>query len=395
KDEAISEGSFVMASKYRKEEQTAVMDLQKLESREHLRTHRNLYVQEKDVAAVVSEWTGVPLNQLTKKESDKLLHLEKILHTRLVGQEKAVSAISKAIKRARSGFRDPLRPIGSFMFLGPTGVGKTELAKALAEAIFGSEEAMIHVDMSEFMEKYSTSRLIGSPPGYIGYDEGGQLTEQVRQKPYSVILLDEVEKAHLDVFNLLLQVFDEGHLTDAKGRKVNFRNTIIIMTSNIGVTALREKKLVGFNAEDIVQDYSHMKKIILNELKKTFRPEFLNRIDETVVFSFLEKKQINEIVKIMSKKIIKRLKEQGMNLRITPAAIEIIGKIGFNLENGARPIRCALQHEVEDRLSEALLSGQFTFGDQVTIGAKKGEITLTIKKLGLSANNSSDKFIVV
>jgi ATP-dependent Clp protease ATP-binding subunit ClpC len=395
KENAISDGAFALASKYRKKEKKAVVELQKIEDKEHFRRRRRLYVLEKDVASIVSEWTGVPLNQLTKKETDKLLHLEKILHKRVVGQEKAVIAISRAIRRARSGLKDPMRPIGSFMFLGPTGVGKTELARALAEAIFGSEEAMIRVDMSEFMETYSTSRLIGAPPGYIGYDEGGQLTEQVRKMPYSVILLDEVEKAHLDVFNLLLQVFDEGYLTDSKGRKVDFRNTIVIMTSNIGTTTLREEKLVGFNVNDSVQDYSRMEKTILDELKKTFRPEFLNRIDENVVFSSLEKDEINEIVKIMSKKIIKRLKDQGVSLRITSAAIEVIGKAGFDSEYGARPIRRALQREVEDRLSEALLSGQFTFGDQVTIGAKKGEITLNVRKLELLEEQSSENLLTM
>ncbi|MDR0690620.1 MAG: ATP-dependent Clp protease ATP-binding subunit [Streptococcaceae bacterium] len=393
KEDAISDGKFVLVSKYRKKEKKAIMDLQKMEDREHSQDYRKLYVLEKDVAAVVSEWTGVPLNQLTKKESDKLLHLEKILRKRVVGQEKAVAVICRAIRRARSGFKDPMRPIGSFMFLGPTGVGKTELAKALAEVIFGSEEAMIRVDMSEFMEKYSTSRLIGAPPGYVGYDEGGQLTEQVRKMPYSVILLDEVEKAHFDVFNLLLQVFDEGYLTDAKGRKVDFRNTIVIMTSNIGATTLREEKLVGFNINDASQDYSHMEKTILDELKETFRPEFLNRIDENVVFSSLEKDEINEIVKIMNKRIIKRLKVQGVKLRITSTAIEVIGKVGFDPEYGARPIRRALQREVEDRLSEALLSGQFAFGDQVTIGVKRGKIVLSIKKvekLTEELSNSND-----
>jgi ATP-dependent Clp protease ATP-binding subunit ClpC len=241
-------------------------------------------VTDEDVAAVVSQWTGVPLQQLEKKESQRLLDLEKVLHKRVVGQEEAVKAISRAIRRARSGLKDPNRPIGSFMFLGPTGVGKTELAKALAEAMFGSEEALIRVDMSEYMEKYSTSRLIGSPPGYVGYEEGGQLTEKIRQKPYSVILLDEVEKAHPDVFNILLQVLDDGHLTDSKGRKVDFRNTILIMTSNIGATEIREEKNVGFNVKDISKDHAMMEKRILEELKKAFRPEFLNRIDETVVF---------------------------------------------------------------------------------------------------------------
>ena len=317
---------------------------------------------------------------MEKKESERLLDLEKILHQRVVGQEEAVKAVARSIRRARSGLKDPNRPIGSFMFLGPTGVGKTELAKTLAEAMFGSEDALIRVDMSEFMEKYSTSRLIGSPPGYVGYDEGGQLTEKVRSKPYSVILLDEVEKAHPDVFNILLQVLDDGHLTDSKGRKVDFRNTILIMTSNIGATQIREEKNVGFNVTDLTKDHGAMQKRILEELKKAFRPEFLNRIDETVVFRSLGEAEIQQIVKIMSKSIIKRLAEQDIQLKITPAANEVIGKAGFDPEYGARPIRRALQKEVEDRLSEALLSGQIHLGDNVTIGAKKGKITLTVKE---------------
>jgi ATP-dependent Clp protease ATP-binding subunit ClpC len=337
-------------------------------------------VTAEDVAAVVSQWTGVPLQQMEKKESERLLDLEKILHQRVVGQDEAVQAVSRSIRRARSGLKDPNRPIGSFMFLGPTGVGKTELAKALAEAMFGSEDALIRVDMSEFMEKYSTSRLIGSPPGYVGYDEGGQLTEKVRSKPYSVILLDEVEKAHPDVFNILLQVLDDGHLTDSKGRRVDFRNTILIMTSNIGATELREEKNVGFNVVDASKDYTAMQKRILEALKKAYRPEFLNRIDETVVFRSLDKDEIHEIVKIMSRSIIKRLAEQDIQLKITPAALDVIGKAGFDPEYGARPIRRALQKEVEDRLSEALLSGQIHLGNQVTIGASKGTITLNVKE---------------
>ena len=277
-------------------------------------------VTDEDVAAVVSQWTGVPLQQLEKKESQRLLDLEKVLHKRVVGQEEAVKAISRAIRRARSGLKDPNRPIGSFMFLGPTGVGKTELAKALAEAMFGSEEALIRVDMSEYMEKYSTSRLIGSPPGYVGYEEGGQLTEKIRQKPYSVILLDEVEKAH-----------------------------------------------------------PMMEKRILEELKKAFRPEFLNRIDETVVFKSLDQEQIHEIVKIMSRAVLDRMKEHEIKVKITSAAYDVIGKVGFDPEYGARPIRRALQKEIEDRLAEALLSGQIQLGDTVTIGASKGKITLTVK----------------
>ncbi|WBY92032.1 ATP-dependent Clp protease ATP-binding subunit [Enterococcus casseliflavus] len=337
-------------------------------------------VTAEDVATVVSQWTGVPLQQMEKKESERLLDLEKILHQRVVGQEEAVKAVARSIRRARSGLKDPNRPIGSFMFLGTTGVGKTELAKALAEAMFGSEDALVRVDMSEFMEKYSTSRLIGSPPGYVGYDEGGQLTEKIRSKPYSVILLDEVEKAHPDVFNILLQVLDDGHLTDAKGRKVDFRNTILIMTSNIGAQQIREEKSVGFNVTDLTKDHQAMQKRILEELKKAFRPEFLNRVDETVVFQSLGEGEIHEIVKIMSKAIIKRLSNQDIQLKITPSAIDVIGKAGFDPEYGARPIRRALQKEVEDRLSEALLSGQIHLGDKVTIGASKGSITLNVKE---------------
>lgn len=337
-------------------------------------------VTAEDVATVVSQWTGVPLQQMEKKESERLLDLEKILHQRVVGQEEAVKAVARSIRRARSGLKDPNRPIGSFMFLGPTGVGKTELAKALAEAMFGSEDALVRVDMSEFMEKYSTSRLIGSPPGYVGYDEGGQLTEKIRSKPYSVILLDEVEKAHPDVFNILLQVLDDGHLTDAKGRKVDFRNTILIMTSNIGAQQIREEKSVGFNVTDLTKDHQAMQKRILEELKKAFRPEFLNRVDETVVFQSLGEGEIHEIVKIMSKAIIKRLSNQDIQLKITPSAIDVIGKAGFDPEYGARPIRRALQKEVEDRLSEALLSGQIHLGDKVTIGASKGSINLNVKE---------------
>ncbi|GMA44781.1 hypothetical protein GCM10025853_22380 [Tetragenococcus halophilus subsp. halophilus DSM 20339] len=315
-----------------------------------------------------------------EKESQRLLDLEKDLHERVVGQDEAVNAVARSIRRARSGLKDPNRPIGSFMFLGPTGVGKTELAKTLAESMFGEEDALIRLDMSEYMEKYSTSRLIGSPPGYVGYDEGGQLTEKVRSKPYSVILLDEVEKAHPEVFNTLLQVLDDGQLTDSKGRSVDFRNTILIMTSNIGAREIREETNVGFNVVDVKQDHEAMQKRILEELKKAFRPEFLNRVDETIVFRSLEKDEIHEIVKIMSKSVVKRMEEQDIQLKITPAAIDVIGEAGFDPEYGARPIRRALQKEIEDRLSEALLSGEIYFGSRVTIGASKGKITLNVKE---------------
>lgn len=378
KEEAIYNQAFEQAAQLRLEERKIAEKLAQAQQKQ-IENQELQVVSAEDVAEVVSQWTGVPVQQIAKKESQRLMDLEKILHQRVVGQDKAVVAVSRAIRRARSGLKDPNRPIGSFMFLGPTGVGKTELAKALAQAMFGSEDALIRVDMSEFMEKYSTSRLIGSPPGYVGYEEGGQLTEKVRTKPYSVILLDEVEKAHPDIFNILLQVLDDGYLTDAKGRKVDFRNTILIMTSNLGATQLREEKSVGFNAVDQSKDQRAMEKRILEELKKAYRPEFLNRIDETVVFNSLDTSEIHEIVKIMSRQIVARMAEQGIQLKITPSAIDVIGKAGFDPEYGARPIRRALQREIEDKLSEALISGQVQLGDAVTIGASKGNITLTVK----------------
>ncbi|WP_251423271.1 MULTISPECIES: ATP-dependent Clp protease ATP-binding subunit [Lactococcus] len=335
-------------------------------------------VQESDVYAVVSNLTGIPLQQMTKTESERLINLEKELHKRVVGQEEAITAVSRAIRRARSGVADTRRPLGSFMFLGPTGVGKTELAKALAESVFGSEENMIRVDMSEFMEKFSTSRLIGAPPGYVGYDEGGQLTEQVRNKPYSVILLDEIEKAHPDIFNIMLQILDDGFVTDTKGRKVDFRNTIIIMTSNLGATALRDDKTVGFCAKAIAKDYTAMKARIMEELKKHYRPEFLNRIDETIVFHSLTEKEIEQVVKIMSKSLVSRLKEQDIKVRFTPSALKVIADKGFDPEYGARPLRKALQREVEDLLSEQLLTGDIQPGNTVSIGSSNKKIRIHV-----------------
>ncbi len=381
KEEAIQTQDFERAAKIRSKEMRQKKKIENLIIKEGKQTTSSkLQVTPIDVAEVVSLWTGIPVQQMEQKESDRLLNLEKVLHSRVVGQKEAVSAVSRAMRRARSGLKDPNRPIGSFMFLGPTGVGKTELAKALSEAMFGSEEALIRVDMSEYMEKYSTSRLIGSPPGYVGYDEGGQLTEKIRQKPYSVILLDEVEKAHPDVFNILLQVLDDGHLTDSKGRKVDFKNTIMIMTSNLGATALRDEKSVGFSTKDKKKDHKAMEKRILEELKNTFRPEFINRIDETIVFHSLEKDELTEIVKLMGNMIIKRLKELDIHVKITPAANEVIAKAGFDPEYGARPLRRALQKEVEDRLSEELLNGTVKIGDEVTIGAVKGKIRIQVKE---------------
>ena len=382
KTEALLKEDFEKAAEIRNEELKIQEKLEKQIQRDKDEEDSNNYrvkVTAEDIAEVVSEWTGVPVTQINRSEGDRLIRLEKILHNRVIGQDEAVKAVSKAIRRARSGLKDPTRPIGSFMFLGPTGVGKTELAKALAEAMFGSEDSMIRIDMSEYMEKYTTSRLIGSPPGYVGYDEGGQLTEKVRNNPYSVVLLDEVEKAHNDVFNILLQVLDDGFLTDSKGRKVDFRNTIIIMTSNLGATALRDEKSVGFGAKDVSDDYEAMAAKVRETLKKTFRPEFLNRLDETVVFHSINKEEIHQIVKLMAKNIIDRIKEQNINLKITPAAIDIVAEAGFDAEYGARPIRRVLQDKIEDLLSEELLAGNIETGATVTIGAKKGEITIKVK----------------
>lgn len=380
KEAAIENQDFDQAANLRQEELTlkAKVDEQQKKA-EKQSAQRKLHTTGEDVAKIVAEWTGVPLTQLKKSESERLVNLEKVLHNRVIGQNEAVSVVAKAIRRARSGLKDPQRPIGSFMFLGPTGVGKTELAKALAAAMFGSEDNMIRIDMSEYMEKYSTSRLIGAAPGYVGYDEGGQLTEKVRQHPYSVVLLDEAEKAHPDVFNLLLQVLDDGYLTDAKGRKVDFRNTIIIMTSNLGATQLQDEKEVGFGTRDVSQDYQAMASAIRQQLKLHFRPEFLNRIDETIIFHSLQKDELHQIVKLMVAQLRARVAEQGINLKVTPAAIDVVATKGYNPAYGARPLRRALQDLIEDPLSTALLSGNVKTGDNVVVGAHQGKITLKVK----------------
>ncbi|MSD84588.1 AAA domain-containing protein [Lactobacillus curvatus] len=380
KEAAVRAQDFEKAATIHEQEVAIKAKIAKLQAAEQENNVRSdIQVTAEDIAQVVAQWTGVPVTQLQRKESERLMQLEKVLHKRVIGQEEAISAVSRAIRRARSGLKDPKRPIGSFMFLGPTGVGKTELAKALAEAMFGSEDNLIRVDMSEYMERYSTSRLVGAAPGYVGYEEGGQLTEKVRNQPYSVILFDEVEKAHPDIFNILLQVLDDGYLTDSKGRKVDFRNTIMIMTSNLGATALRDDKAVGFGVKDVTADYKAMQGRIMEELKKAFRPEFLNRIDETVVFHSLTQLELREIVKIMAKNVLGRLAEQGIQIKMTAAAMDVVAKAGFDPEYGARPIRRALQTQVEDQLSEALLAGEITVGAPVTIGATKGKITITSK----------------
>ena len=333
-----------------------------------------------DIAQVVAMWTGIPVNKIQQEESSKLLNLEEELHKRVVGQSEAVEAISRAIRRARAGLKDPKRPIGSFIFLGPTGVGKTELARALAETMFGDENAMIRVDMSEYMEKHSTSRLVGSPPGYVGFDDGGQLTEKVRRKPYSVVLFDEIEKAHPDVFNILLQVLEDGRLTDSKGRTVDFRNTVVIMTSNVGADALKYQKNVGFNFGDATSKHKDMKGTMLEELKKAFRPEFLNRIDEMIVFHSLEKEHLKEIVSYMSQALTKRLKEQNIELQLMPAALDKIADEGYDPQYGARPLRRAIQKHVEDKLSEELLKGTVLTGQVVEFDYIDSEFVVRTKE---------------
>ncbi|MDE9949448.1 AAA family ATPase, partial [Staphylococcus pseudintermedius] len=307
------------------------------------------------------------LTRLNETESERLLNLEDTLHERVIGQNDAVIAISKAVRRARAGLKDPKRPIGSFIFLGPTGVGKTELARALAEAMFGEEDAMIRVDMSEFMEKHAVSRLVGAPPGYVGHDDGGQLTEKVRRKPYSVILFDEIEKAHPDVFNILLQVLDDGHLTDTKGRRVDFRNTVIIMTSNVGAQELQDQRFAGFGGSSEGQDYETIRKTMMKELKSAFRPEFLNRVDDTIVFHKLNKDELKEIVTMMVGKLTSRLSEQNINVRVTEAAKDKIAEEGYDPEYGARPLIRAIQKTVEDNLSELILEGKELEGKNVTV----------------------------
>ncbi|GKX31310.1 ATP-dependent Clp protease ATP-binding subunit ClpC [Vallitalea longa] len=340
----------------------------------------NQTVKEEEIADIVSSWTGIPVKKLTEEEGEKLKHLEEYLHKRVVGQDEAVTAISKAIRRGRVGLKDPKRPIGSFLFLGPTGVGKTELTKALAEALFGDESALIRVDMSEYMEKHSVSKLIGSPPGYVGYDEGGQVSEKIRRKPYSVILFDEVEKAHPEVFNILLQVLDDGHITDSQGRKVNFKNTVIIMTSNVGARNIVSPIKLGFVSEvDEKKNYEDMRKNVMDEVKRLFRPEFLNRIDELIVFHSLTKENIREIVGIMISQVAIRLKKNvGIELEVTDEAKDYLAKEGFDEAYGARPLRRAIQSKVEDKLAEELLDKKIKYGDKVIVDVSEDELIFTV-----------------
>ena len=375
---AVQSGNLAEAAALREEQLSLEKEADRKKKKESRQHTGKRTVTEEDVAATISVWTGIPVERIAETESRRLARLEKTLHKRVVGQEEAVSAIARSVRRGRVGLKDPARPIGSFLFLGPTGVGKTELCKALAEAVFGSEDAMIRVDMSEYMEKHSVSKLIGSPPGYVGYDEGGQLSEKIRRHPYSVLLFDEIEKAHPDVFNILLQVLDDGHITDAQGRKVSFKETIIIMTSNAGASRIVQPKKLGFlSTDDERVSYENMKEQVLDEIRKVFRPEFLNRIDDIQVFHQLTRDDMRKIIDILLKDLIGRCRNQmDITLRVTPAVKnELIGK-SYDPKYGARPLKRAIQTRIEDRLAEELLNGRIKAGDTVTTALQKGEIIL-------------------
>lgn len=383
KETAIKEEAYEKAGEIKKRQEALKEEIrQMLEAWQKEKEERKLIVSENEIADVVSGWTKIPVKKLAEEESERLKNLEGILHERVVGQEEAVTAISKAIRRGRVGLKDPRRPIGSFLFLGPTGVGKTELSKALTEAMFGTEQALIRVDMSEYMEKHSVSKMIGSPPGYVGYDEGGQLSEKVRRNPYSVILFDEVEKAHPDVFNILLQVLDDGHITDAQGRKIDFKNTIIIMTSNAGAENIISPKKLGFGvASDAKADYSFMKSRVMDEVKRLFKPEFLNRIDDIIVFHQLTRDHMKGIADIMLKGIEKRCRDQlGIRLTVDEAAKEFLIDKGYDDKYGARPLRRAIQSLLEDKLAEELLEGRIRQGALVQAGSDGQKLTFTVKK---------------
>ncbi|MHB8171920.1 MAG: ATP-dependent Clp protease ATP-binding subunit [Thermincolia bacterium] len=377
KEEAILSQEFEKAAKLRDEEHKLKNLLES--TKEDWKTKKDLQktiVTGEDIAHIVASWTGIPVKKLAEEETERLLKMEEVLHQRVIGQEEAIKAVSRAMRRARAGLKDPKRPIGSFIFLGPTGVGKTELARALAEATFGEEDAMIRIDMSEYMEKHAVSRLVGAPPGYVGYDEGGQLTEAVRRKPYSVVLLDEVEKAHPEVFNILLQVLEDGRLTDTKGRTVDFRNTVIIMTSNVGANLIKKETTLGFKTSRTDDGYNNMKDRVIEEVKHTFRPEFLNRVDEIIVFHALGEENIKEIVNLMLDVLAKRLEENNLTMKVTEVAKDLLVKEGYDQAYGARPLRRAIQKLVEDRLSEELLRKTFTEGEIIVIDANEGEITI-------------------
>ena len=383
KEESVRGQNFEKAAKLRDEQRKAQEELDSVRNSWNKSYKHANVVDEETIAEVVGSWTGIPVSRMMEEETERLLKLEDILHERVIGQDQAIKSICTAIRRARAGLKDPNRPIGSFLFLGPTGVGKTELSKALAEAEFGDENQIVRIDMSEYMEKHSVSRLIGSPPGYVGYDEGGQLTEKVRRHPYSVVLFDEIEKAHPDVFNILLQILDDGRLTDSKGRTVDFKNTILIMTSNVGAKTIKKQKTLGFGTPDKDKkerdEYDKMKENIMSELKKQFRPEFLNRIDDIIVFHSLNKEDISQIVKLMCTTLVKRVDEMTIKLEMDEDAIDLIAKSGFDLEYGARPLKRSIQKELENELSELILQGNIKSGDIVEATVKEGKMTFEVK----------------
>ncbi len=384
KDKAVMYQDFEKIDKIKKQQENLKKELKEVKQQWNAMGKYTEVVKPEDIAEVVELWTSIPVNKIVESESSKLLRLEKILHERVVGQEQAVKSISRAIRRSRAGLKDPNRPIGSFLFLGPTGVGKTELSKALAEVQFGDENKIIRLDMSEYMEKHAVSRLIGSPPGYVGYEEGGQLTEKVRRNPYCVILLDEIEKAHIDVFNILLQILDDGRLTDSKGRTVDFKNTIIIMTSNVGATKISSQKILGFSTnrnkeEKDKSDYENMKACIMEEVKQKFRPEFLNRIDDIIVFHSLTEEDLDEIVKLMTKELAARLQAMNINLNMTEESIRFISKVGLDLQYGARPLKRAIQKEIENPLSEVILKGDIQDGNIVIAEVENNKIVFKCK----------------
>ncbi|MBI4743849.1 MAG: ATP-dependent Clp protease ATP-binding subunit [Actinobacteria bacterium] len=391
KEKLIDMQEFEKAAELRDKERDLQAEKMALESNWEIPEERCLAsVTEEEIAEIVSSWTGIPVAKLTEEESSKLLRMEEALHKRVVGQDEAIRSVCQAIRRTRAGLKDPKRPSGSFVFLGPSGVGKTELARALAEHLFGSEETLIQVDMSEYMEKHNVSRLVGSPPGYVGYDEGGQLTERIRRKPYSVVLLDEIEKAHPDVFNILLQILEDGHLTDAHGRVIDFRNVILIMTSNIGARLIHKATPLGFSKRaDEGLNYQQMKEKVIDELKKTFRPEFLNRIDDVIVFHDLTKDQIKEIIDLMFDRVYSQLRGQNIEIKLTEAAKNILADEGYKPAQGARPLRRAIQHLIEDPVSEALLNGQFKEGQTIIVDEKDGGIIF--KAGGKKIHSSSIK----
>jgi ATP-dependent Clp protease ATP-binding subunit ClpC len=376
KEAAVLGQEFEKAAIFRDQEHKIKQKLEELkEAWQNARGLEESVVSEEDIAQIVSSWTGVPVQKLAEEESARLLKLEEVLHERVIGQDEAVKAVSRAVRRARAGLKNPKRPIGSFIFLGPTGVGKTELARALAEALFGDEDANIRIDMSEYMEKHAVSRLVGAPPGYIGHDEGGQLTEAVRRKPYSVVLLDEIEKAHPEVFNILLQVLEDGRLTDTRGRTVDFRNTVIIMTSNVGANLIKREATMGFvTANSPENDYQAMKQRVTEELKKAFRPEFLNRIDELIVFHSLDEQHMREIAELMLNGLTKRLAEQELKLEVTSEVKALISREGFDVLYGARPLRRAIQRLIEDPLAEEMLKGRFKPGATVHVSVEENGI---------------------